>query len=386
MRVLVVGHWDLSAEDLSGKDDLSAQVLQWLLNKPDVAGVSGANVRALQGIVEGIRVSAGVGAGDSLQLRLLPFGPSSAFVEALAQDGPVSGSFRHVVSGRREASSVGIGSELRDLGAFKGTVLVEGGHSWSHDWGMGLLGALVGEPTVSLEDASSTLEDAMEAARSTLAGRTIVVASSTSRSLLGPGGTAYVAPDLSLRRNDSVNGDQAKAVARWTQVLRTTHQRTVATGRAFSLTPVDSRAQTEIGRLGPTTSSLITGAGDPTLMEGSGVAGGSGALLASLGIPIRSTWDTLSTLFQLPKLVREADLVVALEPHLDSPNLVDSALRQVCSLASLDGVPVVAIAAQSSLSGPERADIGLHGVSLIREGTQEPFVDAGRRIAQTWIR
>ncbi|MFZ1382389.1 MAG: hypothetical protein WAS54_06340, partial [Scrofimicrobium sp.] len=189
MRVLVVGHWDLSAEDLSGKDDLSGQVLQWLLNKSDVAGVSGANVRALRGIVEGIRVSAGVGAGDSLQLRLLPFGPSSAFVEALAQDGPVSGSFRHVVSGRREASSVGIGSELRDLGSFKGTVLVEGGHSWSHDWGMGLLGALVGEPTVSLEDASSTLEDAMEAARSTLAGRTIVVASSTSRSLLGPGGT-----------------------------------------------------------------------------------------------------------------------------------------------------------------------------------------------------
>ncbi|WRS29548.1 glycerate kinase [Actinomycetaceae bacterium MB13-C1-2] len=386
MRVLVIGHWDLSAEDLSGKDDLSGQVLQWLANEPNIEGRPEANVRALQGIVEGIRASVDASVGASLQLRLLPFGPASAFVEALAQDGAISGNFRHIVSGRREASSVGIGSELRDLGDFKGTVLVEGGHSWSHDWGMGLLGALAGEPLLSLDDSSAKLEAAVESARSTLAGRTIVVASSTSRPLLGVGGTGYVAPDLSLRQNYSSGSEHEKAISRWAQVLKGASQRTVDALRAINLTPIESRIRTEIAGPGPVSPSPVAAAVDPTLLEGSGVAGGSGALLAALGVPIRSTWETLSTLSQLPKLVGEADLIVAVEPHLDSPNLVDSALRKVCALASLDAVPVVAVATQSSLSGPERADIGLHGVSLIRAGTRDPFVDVGRRIAQTWIR
>ena len=384
MRVLVLGHWDLSAEDLSGKDELSDHVLRWLANKPDVDGVPGTSVRALRGIVEGIRSSVHLDGGIDVQMRLVPFGPASAFSEALSQEGLTSGSFRHVVSGRREASSVGIGSELRDLGDFKGTVLIEGGHSWSHDWGMGLLGALVSDPTISLAKSSDALEGALEAARLVLTGRTIVVASSTSRPLLGPGGTAYVAPDLSLRQEHSGDVEFAAAIARWRKVLNNARSLTAAAGGAIDLMPVGSRAQAELASVGPMTSSLMIG--DPTELEGSGVSGGSGALLAALGIPIRSTWETLSTLLQLPKLISEADLVVALEPHLDSPNLVDSALRHACALASVEGIPVVAVAAQSSLSGPERADIGLHGVSLLREGTGDPFVDVGRRIAQTWIR
>ncbi len=379
---MVLGHWDLSAEDLSGASDLSSRVGQWLANVAEDSADGRVSARALQGVVTGIRGAAPhSGPSAPLQMRILPFGPATAFAEAVSQDGPASGNFKHIIAGRKEASTLGVGSELRDLGDFNGTVLVEGGHSWSHDWGLGLLGALSGEPLLSSESDPAVLEAAFESAREALAGRTIVASSSTSRPLLGPGGTAFLAPDVSRRQGGA---DQARFVEVWKTLLDSVHSRTRAIQNAWTLLPSGSEARRELDGFGPAT--LTRPTSDPAKLQGSGMAGGAGAVLAALGVPIRSTWDTLSTLLNLSKLVNESDLVVAVEPHLDSPNLVDSALRHVGTVAQVRGVPVVAVAAQSSLSGPERADIGVHGVSLLTEGADDPFADVGRRIAQTWLR
>lgn len=384
MRILVLGHWDLSAEDLSAKDDLSAKVLRMLSDQYSGEGSPGNSVRALQELVEGIREGVlASGTQTLVQLRILPVGPASAFVEAIRQDGPASGNFKHIVAGRREASTIAIGSELRELGPFRGTVLVEGGHSWSHDWGIGLLAALVEAPELSLDSPAEALSEALESARELLSGRTIVVAASSSRSLLGTGGTAYMAPDLSLRKAED-DLRFASNATKWRQVLAETYRRTRQAQSAWNLMPVGSEARAELSGFGPLSSPALDL--DPTLIEGSGAAGGAAALLAALGVPVRSTWEVLSTLLQLPKLIEEADLVIAVEPHLDSPNLVDSALRQISEIAQAHAVPVLAVGAQSSLSGPERADVGIHGISLIRSGTGEPFKDVGRRVAQTWIR
>ena len=87
--------------------------------------------------------------------------------------------------------------------------------------------------------------------------------------------------------------------------------------------------------------------------------------------------------------IAEADLVVFAQPTLDAPGLAGEPLGLVASIAQASGTPVVAVAANSSLSGPERADLGIHAVSTVRPGLapfQNPFVDLGRRLGQTWIR
>lgn len=423
MKVLVLGHWDLSAQDVSGVSDTSGEALRFLAAQPDGAGPAGLNLRALRSLVTGLRLGAErLGVGRDVWLRALPFGPASAFSEALAEGGPASGSFRSLVAGRREASTIGIGSELRDAangtdadpdsGPFRGTVVVEGGHSWSHDWGMGMLGALAGEPGLSLGSSVAALESALERARNVLSDQTVVVAASSSRPLLGAGGTAHLDPALNRRvagpgseavspGGTSATGSHhgqasSEQIATWRDLLMQAQRRTRGSVLPLGLASGAPSASSLGVLAGPLAAAPLSGLGDPTGVPGSGVAAGAAAVLAALGVPIRETWDVLATVLDLRKIVGEADLVVALEPHLDAPGLSDSALRQTCEIAALDGTPVVAVGAQSSLSSPEKADLGLHGLSLLapvggrRFGGDtpvgDPFLDAGRRVAQTWLR
>ena len=274
------------------------------------------------------RIKSGMeGAGESLTFDLLPFGPGAEFPGGV----------------------------------------VEAGHSVDHDWGLPLLGRLSGMQGLSLEASAKTLEEALTRARKTLGRSAGTVAASTPRPLLGPGGTAFLTPSLETRTGFA----DAEHVETWRAALKNSWR----------------AAQTENELLLP----LAAGAeNDPTLVAGSGAGGGSAALLLALGGRVLPAWEVLADHTSLHSRVAEADLVVFVSPHLDAPNIPDSPLAMVASVAAADGTPVVAVAASSSLSRPEQADLGIHGVSTLSPRVftagGDPFQDCGRRLGQTWGR
>lgn len=366
----MTGHWSLSdaAEHFAQED--AEYALQSLVAHPNQYSGDGQNTQVLSRLVAGLTQGAQSSSERQARFRVVPFGPGSAFVEATRAGGPVSGNVRTVSLGRREASSVAIGSTLRDLSGFRGTVLVEGGHGWSHDWGIGMLRAITGDSSLSLNQSEQVLSSAMAEASELIRPQTVVFAASTSRALLGPNGTASVLPDLS-RRPTAATPEQ---VEKWHELLRRTKKETVGS-RELPLTFAGHE-------------------GDPAFQPGSGAAGGAAAVLASLNVPLTSTTGTLSTLLGLQKDIEQADVIVCVEPFLDPPLLIDSAVAEIAEQAAVTGTPVVVIAAECSLSRPERADLGIHGVSLVGRASVEgkpdkgadPFFLAGIRVGQTWLR
>ena len=95
----------------------------------------------------------------------------------------------------------------------------------------------------------------------------------------------------------------------------------------------------------------------------------TGALLVALG-PLR-------------RHLEGADLLVVCEPDLSFPALAESCLDAITAAAAPWAIPVVALAARSTLSAHERAQWGLHGV-FATDGALGPGV-AGARIARTWL-
>ena len=85
----------------------------------------------------------------------------------------------------------------------------------------------------------------------------------------------------------------------------------------------------------------------------------------------------------LRRHLEEADLLVACEPDLSFPALAESCLDAITAAAAPWAVPVVALAARSTLSAHERAQWGLHGV-FATDGALGPGA-AGARIARTWL-
>ncbi len=229
--------------------------------------------------------------------------------------------------------------------------LLEAGHTKSHDWGMDYLARLSGFEDLSLDADPDYLRRALEQAR--IRGPEITLAASTNRPLLGPGGTAFLTPTLDQRE-----AEDPAVVQRWRALLQESSQ--LAGNSAFS---------------------------DPTVEVGSGAAGGSAALILALGGELVDAWSTLDSLVALSQQIANADLVVVVEPFLDAPQLAESPLLFAAQCAQESGTPVVAVCAQSSLSSPERADAGLHGVTVLRRSAADDFFfDVGRRLGQTWLR
>ena len=85
----------------------------------------------------------------------------------------------------------------------------------------------------------------------------------------------------------------------------------------------------------------------------------------------------------LRRHLEEADLLVACEPDLSFPALAESCLDAITAAAAPWAIPVVALAARSTLSAHERAQWGLHGV-FATDGALGPGA-AGARIARTWL-
>lgn len=395
MHILVLGHWDLSAEDLSGTGGAAEDALAQVLGSVPPSQRVGPNRLVLEAIRRGILSASKDRRADNATSRVevtcLPFGPASALLEALEPAAGTTGNFFPLVHGRKEASSIALGSELRDSADFQGTIVIEGGHSWRHDWGLEMVGSMTGTPKLSLASDEETLRAALVKARDMLRPRTIVYATSTQRPLFGPGGTSVLRPDLSMRgvgrgqpmrpvSAGPADPDDAFApadVAKWRSLLVEMYASTAAERQNLAATARGANA---------------TEHSDPGTLAGSGAGGGAGAVFAALGVPVVPTATVLSAATNLRNLLKKVDLVCVVEPRLDGPELADSALDHITTITSEESLPVVAVSSRSSLSSPERAEWGIHGVSLLREprpgvgkqGTNR-FEDVGRRIGQTWI-
>ncbi|MBF1088233.1 MAG: glycerate kinase, partial [Schaalia sp.] len=252
------------------------------------------------------------------------------------------------------SSSREAGERVADSLRRGGTVIVEGGHNFSPDCGVGFLEGLLDVPGLDPRRPDA-LADALTRAQSLVAeaGVDLVCAASTARPLLGLDSVLAVAPDL-----EPIEAQDTALTAALTQ--------------AFAHRP--------LGR-----HQLLDGADvHPARQRGSGAAGGVGAVIAAIGGRIAPTGDLLSSLLGLEALIDGADLVIVAEPELASPVLAESTLDCVTRVAATYALPVVAITHRSSLSHFEKAEWGLHGV-FETEGSVT-LNDAGRRVARTWLR
>ena len=296
--------------------------------------------------LDAIRRGVLVGASDP-GVVTVPFGTGPTFDEAVAALGSQA-SFVRVptdASSSREA-----GERVADSLRSGAAVIVEGGHNFSPDCGVGFLEGLLGAPAIDPRQPEA-LADALTRAQAL--GADLVCAASTARPLLGLDSVLAVAPDL-----EPIEAQDTALTAALTQ--------------AFAHRPLGRRQ-------------LLDGADvHPARQRGSGAGGGVGAVIAAIGGRIVSTGDVLSQLLRLDDVVSGVDLVIVAEPELSSPLLAESTLDCVTRVAATHALPVVAITHRSSLSHFEKAEWGLHGV-FETEGSVT-LEEAGRRVARTWLR
>lgn len=320
-RVVVAGRWDGGLPALSTGDALAA------IGRGVLTGAPSSTVVTLP-----------VGSGPTFDEAVAALRSQASFVRVPTD-----------ASSSREAGER-VADSLRD----GGTVIVEGGHNFLLDCGVGFLEGLLGGPCIDPRQPE-TLADALTRAQGLVAdaGVDLVCAASTARPLLGLDSVLAVAPDLEPLEN------QDTAL-------------TAALTQAFAHRPLGRRQ-------------LLEGQDvHPARLRGSGAGGGVGAVIAAIGGRIVSTGDLLSQLLDLDDIMEGCDLVIVAEPELSSPLLAESTLERVTSAAAAHALPVVAITCRSSLSHFEKAEWGLHGVfetvgSIMLE-------DAGRRVARTWLR
>lgn len=311
---------------------------------------SPATLRALGAVASGI-TSARPGAHCSL----VPLGPGPVFDEAAAG----AGSFTAVRVPTGAPSTAPAGEAVRAALAGGGTVVVEGGHNAAVDCGFGFLTALTGISVREGDDLARSLPAALDRAERIVAdsGADLVAAASTTRPLVGLDSVLAVAPGPAPRPGQDPG-------------------LTALLSRELARRP---RSRTLLAQAAPGPSA---GAG-PASARGSGSGGGVAAVIAAIGGRIVDTGPLLVALGPLRRHLEEADLLVACEPDLSFPALAESCLDAITAAAAPWAIPVVALAARSTLSAHERAQWGLHGV-FATDGALGPGA-AGARIARTWL-
>ncbi len=323
-RVLAAGHW-------AGGEPASPSALAALAT----VGEGFASVRPEWGI------------------DLVPFGPGPALVDALSSTGEHP--YAPVVVGIEEASTAAAGAAAREALDAGLVPVVEGGHAIDVDCGFGFLSAFTGVD-LSAGNLEEALPRAIAVGREILGGRDLIAAASTARPLLGLNSVLALGVDLEAR---------------------TTQDR--------ALTALLSRVLAAPARSPlPLAGGSSADAGAPGRAPGSGAAGGAAAMIAAIGGRIVPTGNFLRAALDLDARMERADLVVVLEPSLHSPHLADALLDVVTETAAAFALPVVGLGVDSSLSGHERAEWGLHG-QFLTEG-RIGLAEAGARIARTWTR
>ena len=312
------------------------------------SGSSPATLRALGAVASGI-----TGARPGACCSLVPLGPGPVFDEAAA------GAFTAIRVPTGAPSTAPAGEAVRAALAGGGTVVVEGGHNAAVDCGFGFLTALTGISVREGDDLARSLPAALDRAERIIAdsGVDLVAAASTTRPLVGLDSVLAVAPGLEPRPGQDPG-------------------LTALLARELARRP---RSRTLLAQAAPGPS---TGAG-PASARGSGSGGGAAAVIAAIGGRIADTGALLVALGPLRHRLEGADLLVACEPDLSFPALAESCLDSITAAAAPWAIPVVALAARSTLSAHERAQWGLHGV-FATDGALN-LGAAGARIARTWL-
>lgn len=312
------------------------------------SGSSPATLRALGAVASGI-----IGARPGARCSLVPLGPGPVFDEAAA------GAFTAIRVPTRALSTAPAGEAVRAALAGGGMVVVEGGHNAAVDCGFGFLTALTGISVREGDDLARSLPAALDRAERIIAdsGVDLVAAASTTRPLVGLDSVLAVAPGLEPRPGQDPG-------------------LTALLSRELARRP---RSRTLLAQAAPGPS---TGTG-PASARGSGSGGGAAAVIAAIGGRIVDTGALLVALGPLRHHLEGADLLVACEPDLSFPALAESCLDSITAAAAPWAIPVVALAARSTLSAHERAQWGLHGV-FATDGALN-LGAAGARIARTWL-
>lgn len=312
------------------------------------SGDSPATLRALGAVASGI-----TGARLGARCSLVPLGPGPVFDEAAA------GAFTAIRVPTGAPSTAPAGEAVRAALAGGGMVVVEGGHNAAVDCGFGFLTALTGISVREGDDLARSLPAALDRAERIIAdsGADLVAAASTTRPLVGLDSVLAVAPGLEPRPGQDPG-------------------LTALLSRELARRP---RSRTLLAQAAPGPS---TGAG-PASARGSGSGGGAAAVIAAIGGRIVDTGALLVALGPLRHHLEGADLLVACEPDLSFPALAESCLDSITAAAAPWAIPVVALAARSTLSAHERAQWGLHGV-FATDGALN-LGAAGARIARTWL-
>lgn len=285
---------------------------------------------------------------------IIPFGAGRAFVEAMNE--AQGHSWATISVERSEDSTARAGREAKEALDAGLTPLIEGGHLDDPDCGFGFINAFA---PAAMGDAPTVDEftAALEAVRRAFTGCDVICAASTGRPLLGMTSVLAVGPDL--RARPGADRDRLAMLARSLRV------------RSRGLTLVsDSDRSGEPNNWGRA--------------DGSGAAGGVGAIIAAAGGRIIPSGHFLRTALDLDARLDGADLVIVAEPRLHSPDLADALLDTMTSAAADLALPVVAVGEESSLSAHERAEWGLHGQFIT--GTGIPLDEAGARVARTWAK
>lgn len=291
-----------------------------------------------------------------------------------------------------EASTVRAGREAREALDAGLTPVVEGANVYAPDAGIGFLEGLteLRAPRASEASASQRLDALRQMiARGVrvLRKKDIIAAASTMRPLLGMNSVMAIGVNLEARevQDRALNLLLSQLLATPPASLEVPPSDDAASSASAASTASTSTASTSAARALP----LLEGGGSlraetlgPGRLPGSGAGGGAAAIIAAIGGRILHTGDVLAAATGLREAVAGADLIITLEPELHSPQLSESLLSTVTQAAARVGVPVVGLGCESSLSGYERAEWGLHGQFIAAEGVT--LRQAGQRIARTW--
>jgi glycerate kinase len=256
------------------------------------------------------------------------------------------------------ASTFGLGQLIgRALDRGAKTIILGLGGSASNDGGAGMMQALglrlLDARGAELARGGAALADLASIDMRRLDPRllrvTVLVASDVDNPLLGPSGAAAV-----FGPQKGATGEQVaqldSALTRWAELT------TVATGLDVASSP------------------------------GAGAAGGTGfGALAYLHASLRPGIDVMLELIGLDAALREADLVITGEGSLDTQSLRGKAPVGVARAAGRLGIPVLAIAGQSSLTSSELTAVGLQAGYSLTALQPDPAVsmrEAPRLLAQ----
>ncbi|PID98297.1 MAG: hypothetical protein CSA82_00375 [Actinobacteria bacterium] len=308
-------------------------------------------------------IAEGIGDRGSLRSDIIPLGTGEYFLESLHHAwsrgtdtaSQAEGPYDLLSCDRMATDSYEYGRIVAENAASHRSTLIEAGHSLQCDAGVSFIEGILGEAPLDREKIRKDMPHALKRASVRLGPFLPTVATSTMRPLIGANSVFSVLPDLSIRAHEAALSSSV--------VMHAYDNASSLAGRQLMLS-----ADTDL---------------HPAKMPGSGSGGGIGAAVLAMGGHIAAVGDLLREEHHLSEHMKDADLLVVVEPQLQNPRLEEAPVDSAIEVAQKYALPVVALCQESSLSRHERAQRGIHGIIHV---TDNNLRDAGHKVRQTWLR